>query len=130
MVVVGVGQLGRAVLSYGGFAPQGFEIVEAFDSDPSVIGEQIDHLIVKPVDRIREELGMRPVDIGIVATPAASAQKVIDALVACGVKAILNYAPIAAHAPPHVRIKDIDPVLSLQSMTFYLKDEVAPTTSK
>ena len=130
MVVVGVGQLGRAVLSYGGFAPQGFEIVAAFDSDPAVVGEQIDHLVVKAVDCIREELAARAVDIGIVATPAAAAQQVIDALVEGGVRAILNYAPIAAHVPAHVRVKDIDPVLSLQSMTFYLKSEVAPSTAK
>ena len=129
MVVVGVGQLGRAVLSYGGFVPQGFRIVDAFDADPDVIGQQVDHLIVKSVEQIREVLAGRPVDIGIVATPAVSAQKVIDALVECGVKAILNYAPIAAHVPPHVHVKDIDPVLSLQSMTFYLKNETPPATA-
>ena len=54
--------------------------------------------------------------------PAAAAQKVIDGLVESGVKAILNYAPIAPQVPKHVHVKDIDPVLSLQSMTFYLKD--------
>lgn len=124
MVVVGVGQLGRAVLSYGGFAPQGFRIVDAFDEDPHVIGQKVDDLVVKPAEQIREVLAGRPVDIGIVATPASAAQKVIDALVQCGVKAILNYAPIAAQVPPSVHIKDIDPVLSLQSMTFYLKNEV------
>jgi redox-sensing transcriptional repressor len=123
MVVVGVGQLGRAVLSYGGFAPQGFRIIDAFDSDPHVIGQSIDDLVVKPVEQVREALAGRSVDIGIVATPAASAQKVIDALVACGVRAILNYAPIAAQVPAHVHVKDIDPVLSLQSMTFYLKND-------
>jgi redox-sensing transcriptional repressor len=123
MVVVGVGQLGRAVLSYGGFAPQGFRIIDAFDSDRAVIGQRIDELTVKPVEQMREALAGRPVDIGIVATPAVSAQKVIDALVECGVKAILNYAPIAAHVPQHVHVKDIDPVLSLQSMTFYLKND-------
>jgi redox-sensing transcriptional repressor len=130
MVVVGVGQLGRAVLSYGGFAPQGFHIVEAFDADPAVVGQRVDHMIVKPVENIRQELLGRGIDIGIVATPAPSAQQVIDALVECGVKAILNYAPIAAHVPPNVRIKDIDPVLSLQSMTFYLKNEVVPAPPK
>jgi redox-sensing transcriptional repressor len=129
MVVVGVGQLGRAILTYGGFEPQGFRIVGAFDSDPSSIGAQIDDLVVKPVDDLQRELASTPVDIGIVATPAASAQAVIDRLVACGVKAILNYAPIAAHVPPHVHIKDIDPVLSLQSMTFYLKNQ-APVALK
>jgi len=125
MVVVGVGQLGRAVLSYGGFAPQGFHIIEAFDSDPEVVGERVDHLTIKSVDEIRDTLAGRAPDIGIVATPAPAAQQVIDALVECGVKAILNYAPIAAHVPPYVHIKDIDPVLSLQSMTFYLKNEAA-----
>ena len=124
MVVVGVGQLGRAVLSYGGFAPQGFHIIEAFDSDPEVIGERVDHLTIRSVDEIRDTLAGRAPDIGIVATPAPPAQQVIDALVECGVKAILNYAPIAAHVPSHVRVKDIDPVLSLQSMTFHLKSQV------
>jgi redox-sensing transcriptional repressor len=125
MVVAGVGQLGRAVLSYGGFTPQGFQIVEAFDTDPAVVGQRVSGLVVKSADAIRTELAGRSIDIGIVATPAAAAQKVIDALVASGVRAILNYAPIAAHVPPHVHIKDIDPVLSLQSMTFYLKNEPA-----
>jgi redox-sensing transcriptional repressor len=121
MVVVGVGQLGHAVLSYGGFAPQGFHIIEAFDADPAVVGQAIGDLTVKPVSAMRETLAGRDVDIGIVATPAVAAQQVIDALVDSGVRAILNYAPIAPLVPKHVHVKDIDPVLSLQSMTFYLK---------
>jgi len=124
MVVVGVGQLGRAILQYAGFAPQGFRIVEAFDSDPRVIGEKVNDLRVRPVGDLQKTLAMIHVDIGIVATPASTAQSVIDALVECDVKAILNYAPIAAHVPPNVHIKDIDPVLSLQSMTYYLKSDV------
>jgi redox-sensing transcriptional repressor len=119
-----VGQLGRAILQYGGFAPQGFNIVAAFDADPRLIGETIEQQVVKSVDELPEVLENVRVDIGIVATPAAAAQSVIDALVAAGVNAILNYAPIAAQAPRHVHMKDIDPVLALQSMTFYLKNEV------
>jgi redox-sensing transcriptional repressor len=126
MVLVGVGQLGRAILQYGGFAPQGFRILAAFDSDPHVIGETIEGLLVQPSDDLRKSLDATHVDIGIVATPAPMAQGVIDALVACGVGAILNYAPIAAQVPPGIHIKDIDPVLALQSMTFYLK-HAAPT---
>jgi redox-sensing transcriptional repressor len=130
MVVVGVGQLGRAVLRYGGFAPQGFTIVAAFDSDPTMIGERINDLIIQPVEKMKDDIDGRTVDIGIVATPAVAAQHVIDALVDCGVRAILNYAPIAAQVPPHVHVKDIDPVLSLQSMTFYLKDAAQPVPAK
>ena len=115
MVVIGVGQLGRAILQYGGFGPQGFNIVGAFDADPAVVGETIEHQLIKPVDDLPATLQTTRVDIGIVATPAASAQQVIDALVNAGVNAILNYAPIAAQVPRHVQIKDIDPVLALRS---------------
>jgi redox-sensing transcriptional repressor len=59
--------------------------------------------------------------VGIVAVPAETAQDVIDSLVRCGVRAILNYAPMAAHVPRGVHIKRIDPVLALQGMTYYLK---------
>jgi redox-sensing transcriptional repressor len=122
MVLVGVGKLGRAIVGYGGFAPQGFHIVEAFDADPAIIGTRVDHLLVKPVADLPAYLRQSPAQVAIVAVPAANAQDVIDTLVACGVKAILNYAPIAPQLPSSVRMKDIDPVLALQSMTFYLKN--------
>ena len=60
-------------------------------------------------------------DIGIVAVPGTEAQAVIDRLVAGGVTAILNYAPIAAQVPPHVEVRQIDPVLALQGMTYHLR---------
>jgi redox-sensing transcriptional repressor len=126
MVLVGVGQLGRAIVAYGGFSPQGFRIVDAFDADPSIVGTKVDGLTVKPVDDLAASLRQRPADIGIVAVPAASAQGVIDRLVACNVKAILSYAPIAAQVPSGVRIKHIDPVLALQSMTYYVKSASTP----
>ncbi len=121
MVLVGVGQLGRAILGYGGFTPQGFRFVAAFDVDSETVGEVVNGLEVKSVAELPEALREFDAQIGIVAVPAANAQDVIDVLVESGVKVILNYAPIVAHVPPGVRIKDIDPVLALQSMTFYLK---------
>ena len=121
MVLVGVGKLGGAVLGYGGFGPQGFRIIDAFDSDPKIVGTKRNGLDVKPVEMLPETLRRAKVEIAIVAVPAANAQSVIDILVANGVKAILNYAPVAVHAPQDVRIKEIDPVLALQSMTFYVK---------
>jgi len=65
-------------------------------------------------------LGIR---IGIVAVPAANAQSVFDALVEAGIKAILNYAPVAPQVPPNVKVRGIDPVLALQSMTYFLKPD-------
>src|SRR6266540_32796 len=72
MVLVGVGRLGRAILGYEGFAPQGFRIVAAFDSDPDVVGTTFNGLTIKPVEDLEKELKRSGIDIGIVATPAPS----------------------------------------------------------
>lgn len=125
MVLVGVGQLGGAILQYGGFDPQGFHVSEAFDASPEQIGRTVGGAIVRDVAELPAVLRERPVDIGIVAVPAFVAQQVIDVLVAGGVTAILNYAPIAAQAPAGVHLRQIDPVLALQSMTYYLKGNSA-----
>lgn len=125
MALVGIGRLGRAILGYEGFAPQGFKIVEAFDSDPRVVGKEMNGLVIKDTKDLEKVLRENPVDVGIVAVPAEAAQDVIDALVRCGVHAILNYAPVAAHVPRDVQIKRIDPVLALQGMTYYLKARVS-----
>jgi redox-sensing transcriptional repressor len=129
MALVGVGKLGRAILSYEGFAPQGFRIVEAFDNAAERIGRQLDNLIVKDARDLEKVLSASPVDVGIVAVPAETAQKVIDVLVKCGVRAILNYAPIAARVPVGVYLKRIEPVLALQSMTYYLKNAPRPAAA-
>jgi redox-sensing transcriptional repressor len=122
MALVGVGHLGKAIMHYGGFAPQGFHVVAAFDNDPETVGLEIAGLVVQDVADLPTTLAQRHVAIGIVAVPADRAQKMIDLLVSSGVEAILNYAPIAAHVPPGVHLRHIDPVLSLQSMTFYVKE--------
>ncbi|MGI8553577.1 MAG: redox-sensing transcriptional repressor Rex [Dehalococcoidia bacterium] len=122
MALIGVGHLGKAIIHYGGFDPQGFHVVAAFDSDRETVGEKVAGLTVQHVDDLPVALSLRPVDIGIVAVPAEQAQPMIELLVHSGIKAILNYAPIAAHVPPGVHVRYIDPVLALQSMTFYVKD--------
>ena len=124
MALVGAGRLGRAIMGYEGFTPQGFRIVEAFDSDPDMVGTEVSGLVIKDTAYLESVLGQNSVDVGIVAVPGETAQGVIDALVRCGVRAILNYAPIAAHVPRGVHIKRIDPVLGNQGMTYYLKQRV------
>ncbi len=127
MALVGAGRLGRAILGYEGFGPQGFRIVEAFDSDSAMVGQEVAGLVIRDTGELETVLRENRVDVGIVAVPGETAQGVIDALVRCGVRAILNYAPIAAHVPRGVHIKRIDPVLALQGMTYYLKQNaVAP----
>jgi len=121
LILVGVGRLGQAIAEYGGFGPQGFEIVAAFDANPSVVGREVGGVKVQEIADLERWLRNNRVDIGIVAVPAQDAQGVVDRLVAGGVRAILNYAPITAHVPQDVTIRHIDPVLAMQSMTFYIK---------
>ena len=121
MVLIGVGNLGRAILSYDGFLPQGFRIIDAFDADPNVIGRKVGDISVRPIADLPAYLHDHAINIGIVAVPASAAREVVDTLVSGGVRAILNYAPIALQVLAGVQIREIDPVLSLQSMTYYLK---------
>ena len=130
MALVGVGRLGQAILGYGGFGPQGFNVVKAYDYDVATIGRREGAIVVEDVANLERSLREAEIDIGIVAVPGQEAQQVIDVLVAGGVRAILNYAPIAVRVPAGVYVRQIDPVLSLQSMTYYLKhaDNDARTT--
>ena len=122
VAVVGVGRLGRAILSYPGFTPDGFNIVAAFDANPDVVGETIAGLTVKALDQMDDEVSSKKISIAIVAVPTEHTQGVVDRLVACGVRGVLNYAPISPQVRDGVRVRNIDPVLSLQSMTYYLTD--------
>lgn len=119
--VVGIGRLGQAIAEYGGFEPQGFQIVAAFDSDPGKVGSKLGKTTVTHSDELDSFLRQNHVDIGVVAVPAHAAQSVTDRLVNGGIRAILNYAPMTPHVPKDVTIRHIDPVLAMQSMTFYIK---------
>jgi redox-sensing transcriptional repressor len=121
MILIGVGHLGQAILTYDGFQPQGFIIVDAFDSDPTLVGKEVGGVTVHHINGLTSYLSERQVDIGIVAVPPEAAPSIIDILVDGGVRAILNYAPTSVSVPDTVEVKNIDPVLALQSMTFYLK---------
>lgn len=119
--IVGIGRLGRAIISYPGFTPEGFNMVAAFDAAPAEVGQAIGPLVVQPISDLDATIKERDIRIAIVAVPSNHAQEVIDQLVKCGVSAILNYAPISPQVPDEVHVRNIDPILSLQSMTFYLK---------
>ena len=122
--LVGVGRLGRAIIAYPGFRPEGFRIIAAFDADPSVVDSAIGDIEVRPIDQIKQTVAELDIQIGIVAVPATNAQSVFDALVHAGIKAILNYAPVAPQVPLDVKVRGVDPVLALQSMTYFLKPDV------
>ena len=119
-VLVGVGRLGTAILEYPGFTPEGFNIVAAFDTNDNQIGSSVGHLRIRDLSELGEAIISLNVSIAIVAVPATYAQDVIDKLVGYGVKAILNYAPIGAQVPHYVKLRNVDPIIALQSMSYYL----------
>ncbi|QRN83502.1 redox-sensing transcriptional repressor Rex [Chloroflexota bacterium] len=122
VVVVGAGDLGRALTRYQGFASRGIEIGLLFDVDPKVIGTPVGSVVVEDVAVMEEKIREKNIKIAILTVPAQAAQQTADKLVAAGVKSILNYAPITLITPESVHVQHIDPVLHLQRMMYYLGD--------
>jgi redox-sensing transcriptional repressor len=123
VVLVGAGNLGKAIADYGGFAGKGFVIRAIFDTDPEKIGGPmgIDNLVVRDVRELADSIRQLDVKVGIIATPAEEAHAMARIMADAGIKAILNYAPITLMVPG-VRVQYIDPVVGLQRMTYYLQD--------
>lgn len=121
VVLVGAGNLGRALAAYNGFEQRGFRIVAVFDVADEKIGEQLGTLTVQPLGQMPAAVAATGSQIGVLAVPAATAQEVADQLVAAGIKSLLCYAPITLAMPLHVRVEYIDPVVHFQHMTFYLE---------
>ncbi len=121
VIVVGAGDLGRAIAHYGGFIERGFRVVAMFDNDPTKIGTGKSGLKVMDSAHMSSFIQERGIKIAMIAIPAAHAQSVCDTLVKAGVRAVLNYAPITLTVPEYVRVQYIDPVTHLQRMTYYLK---------
>ena len=120
VVVVGAGDLGRALTRYQGFAIRGIEIVLLIDNDPKLIGTKVGSIIVKPVESMAKEIQRQGIKIALLTVPASAAQSTAEKLVDVGIEAILNYAPATLILPEHVHVQHIDPVLNLQRMMYYL----------
>jgi len=120
MALVGLGHLGRALLHYDELREQGFCIQALFDHNTEKVGQVIGGQVINPMEDLPKLLPRENIKMAIIAVPARGAQEVADELVNAGVLAILNYAPIIVQVPSHVRIRHIDPVVALQSMTYYL----------
>lgn len=126
VALVGFGRLGQAIAHYRGFEQEGFRITAIFDRNPERIGQVINGVVVLPDYQIEPVVRELAIKIGVIAVPAEAAQEVADRLVAGGVRAILNYAPVILRLPPGIWIREIDPTAALQSLTYYL--EPAPAS--
>jgi redox-sensing transcriptional repressor len=119
VVIVGAGNLGRALANYGGFVSRGFTIAAMLDSDPAIVGSRIARLTVRPVDELEAVVAEHRVAIGVIATPAGSAQGVCTRLVSAGVTSILNFAPLVLSVPEGVDVRKVDLSIELQILAFH-----------
>lgn len=123
VVLVGAGNLARALLRYRGFHEQGFHIVGVFDNHPLKIGETLDELIIASPDQLAKTVTRENVQLGIITVPAEAAQSVADLLVQAGVKGILNFAPIVLRVPPQVSLVAVDLTTQLEQLAFLVQSE-------
>lgn len=120
VIVVGAGHLGLAISHYPGFDMRGFSIKALFDVDSEKVGTDIDGIPIRHVDAMDDFIKENEIEIAILAVPAENAQNVADALVAQGIKAILNFAPVTLKAEEDVRILSVDLTTKLEALAYYM----------
>lgn len=120
VAMIGAGKIGSALVQYRGFRQRGFDIVAIFDADAHKVGRNWNGLAVKDVKELESELRKQAVDIAVIVTPADAAQAVADKVVALGVKAILNFAPIQLMVPDDVVVKTVNLALELETLSYAL----------
>jgi redox-sensing transcriptional repressor len=116
--LVGMGNLGQALLGYRGFGEQGFRIAAAFDSDPGKVGRVVEGVPVHHVDDLQAVCTAESIKLGVIAVPAAAAQTVAELFVAAGMEGILNFAPVTLSLDANVGIVSVDLAIELEQLTF------------
>ncbi|WP_366146597.1 redox-sensing transcriptional repressor Rex [uncultured Pseudokineococcus sp.] len=125
VVIVGLGNLGRALASYGGFAERGMGVTALFDADPAVVGREVAGLPVRPMSELAEVVRREGVVIGVLAVPGAAAQSACDDLVAAGVTGVLTFAPAVLSVPEGVDVRKVDLASELQILAFHEQRKAA-----
>ena len=131
VAIVGMGNLGRALAAYRGFAERGFRVIALLDGDPRLVGEEVADQRVRPMEDLPRLVADDGLAIGVIATPPEGAQQACDDLVAAGVRSVLNFAPAVLAVPDGVVVRKVDLSTELQILAFHGQKvalaEVAPT---
>jgi len=120
VIIAGAGNLGKALIKYKGFQKKGFIIRGIFDNNPSKIGKRLGYIFIYNIKEIEKFIQAENISIGIIVVPADSAQEVADKMVAGGIKAILNFAPVHIVLPPEIKIHNVDLSIEFEGLTYYL----------
>jgi redox-sensing transcriptional repressor len=118
VLLVGAGNIGRALSAYRGFRAKGFEVVEVFDNDPSKVGHRLGAFTVKPLSEIATTAKQHDARLAILAVPADNAQDVADQLIAAGIRGLLNFAPVSLSVPRGVAVTAVDVAVQLEQLAF------------
>jgi len=120
--IIGAGRLGTALANYNGLSKSNFTVVALFDNDPNKIGDHVGHDRIPVFDgrKIAKIVRDEEIDVAVIAVPARSAQRVLNQVMAAGVKAILNFAPAPLKARLGVKVKTVDLTTSLESLSYFL----------
>jgi redox-sensing transcriptional repressor len=121
VALVGVGNLARALLRYRGFQQRGFRIVALFDADAAKVGERVDGLVVRDPREMAAVIAATGAELGLVAVPSEAAQAVADALVAAGIRGVLNFAPVVLRLPPGVSLVSVDLTVQMEQLAFLIQ---------
>jgi redox-sensing transcriptional repressor len=116
--LIGVGNLGRALLGYAGFQERGFVITALFDRDPGLIGKLIAGMTVHHMDELPAIAKEKGLQVAILSVPATAAESVTDAILAAGISGVLNFAPVRLKVPEDVSVVSVDLGLQLEQLAF------------
>ncbi|HET6251710.1 MAG TPA: redox-sensing transcriptional repressor Rex [Tepidisphaeraceae bacterium] len=126
VVLVGAGNLGRALLAYKGFDAKGFHMVAVFDNDASAVGRQIGTFTIQPLAELAKTAQQYNVRLAIMAVPADQAQEVADQLVGSGIRGLLNFAPVSLSVPDSVTLNSVDLAVQLEQLSFQVGSSSGP----
>jgi len=126
VALVGIGNIGSALVSYKEFIKQGFHIVKLFDNDQRKIGSNHKGIVVSDIQNLKEELVQDKIEIVVVAVPATVAQYIVDDALKAGVKAFLNFAPINLRVPDDVYVRNENMAMELEFLSFAMVNNHAP----
>lgn len=121
-ILVGVGNIGEALLSYGGFENRNFEIQSAFDVDSSIVGRKINGCKIQHMDELKDFLSGKDIELAIVAVPSPAAQEVLEHLAECGIRGILNFAPFVPDLPENIIVENVDLSTNLEVLAYFLNN--------
>ena len=122
VILVGVGHLGTALISYRGFEKEGFEIVAGFDLEPERRRDKQVKQPILPMDRLPDFVRDHKIRMAILSVPAAVAQEVANVLVRCGVMGILNFSPIVIDVPEEVMVNNVNLAIELENLSYFIQD--------